>query len=140
MNCTSPVWRGTSTKARLVHGKDLLHRKVGKHITETKKTLILWVSRGWSKPWSRLGISTMCCLCKGLRSLLGCLGFGGHLHGGGLSGSCLGWWRWRWRSRYHWSRSRHVLERCSGVSGGRDFALALALFVSNSSEGSFLYC
>ena len=75
-------------------------------------------------------------LGKRLRSLLGHLGFGGHLRGGGLSGSRLGWWRWRWCSRHHWSRSRHVLGRCRGVSRGRDFALTLGLFVSNSSEGS----
>ena len=43
-----------------MHGKHLLHRKVGKHITETKKTLVLWVSRGRSKPWSGLEVSTTC--------------------------------------------------------------------------------
>jgi len=40
-------------------GKDLLHRKIRKHITEIKKALILWVSRGQSKPWSGLAVSTM---------------------------------------------------------------------------------
>jgi len=98
------------------------------------------MSRGRSKPWSGLGISTTYRLGKGLRSLLGHLGFGGYLHRDELSGSCLGWWRWRWRSQYHWSRSRHILGRCRGVSKERDFALALALFVSNSSEESFLHC
>ena len=107
---------------------------------ETKKALILWVSRGQSKPWSRLGVSTTSCLGKGLGCLLGHLGFGGHLHRGGLSSSRLGWWRWRWCSRHHWNRSRHILGRCRGVSRGRDFALTLALFVSNSSEESFLHC
>ena len=135
-----PVWRGTSTKARLVHGKDLLYRKVRKHIMEIKKALILWVSRDQSKPWSGLGVSTTSRLGKGLRSLLGRLGFGGHLHRGRLGGSRLGWWRWRRCSRHHWSRSRHVLGRCREISRRRDFALALALFVSNSSEGSFLHC
>jgi len=105
-----------------------------------KKALILWVSRGWSKPWSELGVSTMSRLGKGLRSLLECLGFGGHLHRGRLSSSCLGWRRWRRRSRYHWNRGRHVLGRCRGVSRVRDFALALGLFVSNSSEESFIHC
>jgi len=62
---------------------------------ETKKALILWVSRDQSISWSRLGVFTAYCLGKGLRSLLGHLGFGGHFCGGGLNGSYLGWWRWK---------------------------------------------
>jgi len=46
---------------------------------EMKKALILWISRGWSKPWSGLEVSTVCCLGKGLRCLLGHLGSSGHL-------------------------------------------------------------
>jgi len=43
------------------------------------------VSRGWSRPWSRLEVSTISCLDKGLRSLLEHLGFGSHLYRVGLA-------------------------------------------------------
>jgi len=99
---------------------------------------------GWAGARANLGVDWGFLLCaawaKDLEAYLGTWGLVAIFVGVGLTVAVLAWWRWRRCSRHHWSRSRHVLGKCREISKGRDFALALALFVSNNSKGSFLHC